>query len=170
MNNELYCTSSSDSSCIGFETVVDGLPMTLDTSGVLNFSAAAICACWLRSSIYTSTRRTSIFGFTGATIYQRGIGGQSIKGVDKIQAFFHPLPMSIFAKSPPLCGRAHFIWSHFNSVPASDTSIYSQYSQYWSVSVHNTGVTGAFPSHVTKQQTATKVSIMVQFVDVPTIG
>ena len=83
---------------------------------------------------------------------------------------FSPPSHVHFCQIPPLCGRAHFIWSHFNSVPASDTSIYSQYSQYWSVSVHNTGVTGAFPSHVTKQQTATKVSIMVQFVDVPTIG
>uniref|UniRef100_A0A6B0UKN2 Putative secreted protein n=1 Tax=Ixodes ricinus TaxID=34613 RepID=A0A6B0UKN2_IXORI len=50
-------SSSSDSSSIGWETAVcAGSPAAAPESGALNFSAAAIWACWLRSSILASPK------------------------------------------------------------------------------------------------------------------
>jgi len=53
----------------------------------------------------------------------------------KFLQFFHPPtpypPMSTFAQPFPLpILDVHFIWSHFNIMVSSDTSIYSQYFQY----------------------------------------
>jgi len=74
-------TSSSDSSGIGLVTVVGALPMTPDTSGDLNFSAAAICACWLKSSIYfthrkTKCRRRQTLLTSGSTKHPKRLNGK----------------------------------------------------------------------------------------------